>query len=97
MAQYSLHVELEGVSSFSTQMQAKNVPSVVRLVLEGKAIADVLEALPTWPQCFTERDIFLLIPMTGLINMYLCQLGRDGKYVSITISRTVSRQIRELG
>ncbi len=38
------------------------------------------------------RDVILLIPMDGLSNMYLCQIGRDGKYVSVVMVRTVARQ-----
>ena len=38
------------------------------------------------------RDIVALMPMEGLVNMYLCQLGREGEYVSVVMARTVSRK-----
>lgn len=95
MALFSLFIEFEGQGSFSTQMRTNDAQAAVRMLLEGNAIQEWLKDVPTWPQRFTEKDIFLFIPMTDLTNMYLCQLGRGGKYVSIIIARTVSRQIGE--
>ena len=95
MALFSLFIEFEGCGSFSTQMRGDNAQVAVRMLLESNAIQEWLKDLPNWPQRFIEKDIFLFIPMTNLTNMYLCQLGRDGKYVSIVIARTVSRQIGE--
>jgi hypothetical protein len=91
MALYSLFVACEGVGHFSTQARADTPPNAIRAFLRGSALREFLAKAQGWPGDFSEKDIFVFIPMDGLTNMYLCQLGRAGKYISITLARTVSR------
>ena len=41
------------------------------------------------PSTLAERDVVLIIPMNGMINRYLCQLGRAGTYMSVALVRTM--------
>lgn len=91
MALYSMFVECEGLDSFSTQMVADTPPSAVRRFLGTTILQKYLEQKEGWPTDLSSDDIFMFMPMEGLTNMYLCQLGRSGKYVSIVLARTVTR------
>ena len=91
MALWSLFVDVENVLRYSTQVSAIDAEAAVAEFLALDSLKDALAAHTDkgWPPSFSTGDVFLLIPMDGLTNMYLCQLGRAGKYVSITLARTV--------
>jgi len=92
MALYSMFVSCTGVGDFSTQIRADTPRDALREFLRGTSLREFLAKQKDWPKKFSEKDIVLFIPMDGLINMYLCQFGRDGKYVSVKLALTVSRQ-----
>ncbi len=91
MGLWSLFVEVAS-KHFLTQVQAPSPEAAVGEFLRGAALRDWLKGVEyaDWPRSFTAEDVFLLIPMEGLVNMYLCQLGREGCYVSITLALTVA-------
>jgi len=91
MPLYSLFVNCEGVGHFSTQASADTPKGAVGRFLEMPALRQFLGRADGWPLDLSSADIVLFIPMEDLVNMHLCQLGRQGKYVQITIVRTVSR------
>ena len=87
MALYSMFMELQGVDSFSTQVTANTPKNAVRKFLRWFVVKK-----KQWPKRFSEKDILLLIPMTGLVNMHLCQLGRNGEYITLTIVLTAKSE-----
>ncbi|MGH8453632.1 MAG: hypothetical protein ACRESW_03690 [Nevskiales bacterium] len=86
MALWSLFVEVGG-KRFSSQVRAASPKAAVSSFLRRGTLAHFSESAAS----FTAKDIVLFTPMEGLVNMHLCQLGRSGKYVSITLARTVER------
>ena len=90
MALWSLFIEVD-TKSYSTQLQAATPREAVASYLSGESLSEFLrsEHLGEWPSRLSATDIVLFVPMEGLTNMYLCQLGRDGKYVSIILVCTV--------
>jgi hypothetical protein len=94
MALYSLVVSCHGIGSFAAQAADADALAAALGFLRGPDLAKFIAGRKGWPAIFHERDIYSFIPMTQATNAYLCELGRNGKYVSITISRTVSRQER---
>jgi hypothetical protein len=95
MALWSLFVEVGSRLRYSAQITAPTPRAAIRRFLTGRGlISHDLARLSKagWPASFSMRDVILLIPMDGLSNMYLCQIGRDGKYVSVVMVRTVARQ-----
>jgi hypothetical protein len=93
MALWSLFVEV-GRTRYSTQVTADDPKAAIRSFLASGGLKGTLKGLAGegWPRSFAMKDVFAFLPMDGLINMYLCQLGRKGKYVSVVLARTVSRQ-----
>ena len=91
MPLWSLVVSVEG-AFFTTQLRARTVPRAIGTFLEGKALYQFIGRRKGWPRRFTGRDVFVLLPMDGLRNAYLCQLGRNGKYVSIVLVNTVTEK-----
>lgn len=84
MALYSMLVEHEG-ESFSTQVAGASAEEAVRCFFAhpvAKAVSPVLG-----PQ-----DILYVTPMTDLVNLWAACAGREGRYVSITVARTVEQQ-----
>ena len=79
MALWSMFVQV-GSSHFSTQVHAPSPESAVGELLRGSALRDWLKGSEHvgWPTSFEAKDVFLFTPMEGLVNMYLCQLGREG-------------------
>lgn len=95
MALWSLFVEVGSRLRYSTQITAPTPRAAIRRFLTGRGlITHDLARLSRagWPASFSMRDVSLLMPMEGLTNMYLCQIGRNGKYVSVVMVRTVARQ-----
>lgn len=93
MALWSLHVEVSG-KHYSTQIVAETPKAAMRVFFKGGSLASFLRIwkLASYPTTFASKDIWCLVPMDGLRNMYFCQIGKEGKYVSVTLVRTVSRQ-----
>lgn len=93
MALWSLFVTV-GKENYSTQVVADSPREVIRRFLRTVSLKETLRQLRSsgWPVQFSLSDVILLVPMDGLVNMYLCQIGREGKYVSVIMARTVSRK-----
>lgn len=93
MALWSLFVTV-GDENFSTQVVADSPRGAIRCLLQTGGLKETLSRLGAtgWPAKFSVKDIFVLIAIEDLVNMYLCQLGREGKYVSVVMARTVSRK-----
>jgi hypothetical protein len=89
MALYSMFVDCDGLGSFSTQLSSPTPQSAVRKLLKGTAIYEFCAKQKDWPKNFSDKDISLFIPMNCLVNMHLCQISRKGKYVSVTLVKTV--------
>ena len=89
MALWSLFVTVEG-ASFTSQLRAGSAAKAVGKFLEGRSLYQFIGRRKGWPRRFTAQDVFCLIPMDGLRNAQLCQLGRGGKYVSIVLVETVA-------
>ena len=90
MALWSLMINLDGGGSFGTQVSAPTPNRALRFFLEGSSLSRFLQtAGPGWPATFRVDDVVAFLPMTGLKEMHLCQLGRDGKYASVMLVKTV--------
>jgi len=84
MPLYSLVVEHEG-KPFSTQVAAASAHDAVAALFAHPVAASVTPVL-------NAKDIIYVTPMEGLVNMWAACAGREGRYVSITCTRTVARQ-----
>jgi len=93
MALWSMFVEIEGVR-YSTQVTASDARGAIRVFLKTSGLKECIGKLSSkgWPASLSMKDIVLFLPMEGLVNMHLCQVGREGKYVSVVMARTVSRK-----
>ena len=92
MALWSLFVEV-GTKRYSTQTHAASAKAAVGQFLKSSLPQFLkMPEFHNWPESFSTKDIVLFTAMDGLTNMYLCQIGREGKYISVTLARTVSRQ-----
>jgi hypothetical protein len=88
MALWSLFVDVEGYR-FSSQARGDTPREAVsEFFTSGSVERHSKNALS-----FGIGDIVLLVPMTPLVNMHLCQAGRDGKYVSIIMALTVEGEV----
>jgi len=92
MALWSLFIEVDS-KHYSTQVNAASPKAAISTFLRGKSLRSFMSGseFDGWPKSFTSKDIVLFVPMEGLVNMHLCQLGRKGRYLSITLARTVVR------
>jgi hypothetical protein len=90
VALWSMFVEV-GESRYSTQITAPDPSAAIAALLESGGLIQTLAGLSKdgWPERFAADDIVLFIPMDGLVNMHLCQIGREGKYITVTFARTV--------
>jgi hypothetical protein len=91
VALWSLFVEV-GEQRYSAQVIADDPKGAVAAFLRSGGLRDTLANLSKggWPREFTIDNVIYLVPMEGLINMHLCQLGVGGKYVSVVMARTES-------
>ena len=91
MALYSLVIE-RGGKSYSTQLVADSATNVISKYFTEdypqSGIAFFGESAPR----LTTKDIIYIIPMEGLVNIWIACAGQEGEYVSIICSRTVSHQ-----
>jgi hypothetical protein len=91
MALYSLSVSCQRAGSITFQIEAADPRTALRTFLGGEDIARFLSGQRGWPKVFSEADIYAFLPAAGMKNVYQCELGRSGKYMSVTLVRTVSR------
>jgi hypothetical protein len=89
MVLWSLFVDI-GSKDYVTQVGVGSRNAAVRHFLRGNSLAKFLSGSEFEPKSFSNKDIFLFIPMDGLVNMYFSQFGRKRKYVFLTLTRTVS-------
>lgn len=89
MPLFSLIVECVGIGTYVTQCQADSPYDSVRVYLRTQSLNTFLGQHADWPRDFKLRDMYLLIPLDGLKNIYSCGLGQQGKYVQIQIVQTV--------
>ena len=91
MALYSAFVEA-GSENYCAQIEAASAHEAFRVfcvsiyndTVPGLTASDA-------PNHLTAADIIHVTKMDGLTNMWFCQAGREGKYVSVTMARTVAR------
>src|SRR6478672_6935983 len=89
MPLFSLIVECAGIGTYITQYHADSPYDAIRAYLRTPSLNQFLAQHADWPRDFKLRDLYLLIPLDGLKNIYSCGLGQQGKYVQIQIVQTV--------
>jgi hypothetical protein len=89
MALFSLIVDCVGIGTYVTQCRGSSPYDAIRVFLGTSSLNQFLSSHPEWPSDFKLRDMYLLIPLDGLKNIYSCGLGQQGKYVQIQIVQTV--------
>ena len=78
-----------GLGRFETQLFAPSVQAAVRRVMSGQIIRNKLDGAPDgWPRRFTMGDVDTLLSFDRLPNVYLCQLLRNGNYLTLSLLRT---------
>jgi hypothetical protein len=91
MALYSLVVEHKG-KSYTTQVSASSGALAIR---EYFSRVYGLSGLPFFGETapsLNADNIIYVTPMEGLVNSWAACAGRDGSYISLVCTRTVSRQ-----
>lgn len=94
MPLFSLFVKCEGVGTFETQINAITPRVAVSEFLKDNAIYEFLaaggnrlpkklEEVSDLGERYSDKDIVLFIPMDGLVNMHVCQLGRRDQHITI--------------
>ncbi len=91
MGLYSLVIEYDG-KRYSTQVTATSADSALKRYFDVRYPKSGREFFGKEAPVLSAKDIVLFTPMSPLTNMWACQAGQDGKYVSVICSRTVSRQ-----
>jgi hypothetical protein len=91
MALYSAFVQ-SGSENYSTQINAGSAQEAFNAFCDVvyNSTASALTS-PDAPTSLSASDIIYVTKMNGLTNMWLCQAGRDGKYVSVVMARTVTQ------
>lgn len=91
MALYSAFVEA-GSERYSTQIEAASAHEAFKVFCVS-IYNDTVSGLKASdaPNSLSAADMIHVTKMDGLTNMWFCQAGRDGKYVSVTMARTVAR------
>lgn len=91
MALYSAFVEAGG-EHYSTQIKALSAHDAFKVFCE-RIYNDTVSGLtaPDAPNSLSATDIIHVTKVDGLTNMWFCQAGRDGKYVSVIMARTAAR------
>lgn len=93
MALYSLIIERSG-KSYSTQLRADSSTAAIHQYFTTLYQYSGKEFFGDNSPSLTAKDIIYVTPMEGLVNMWAACAGREGEYVSVTCSRTVSRSDR---
>ena len=91
MALYALVIE-RGGKSYSTQLAAESATKAIKKYFTEHDPHSGIEFFGKSSPHLTANDIIYVTPMEGLVNMWLACAGREGEYVSVICSRTVSRQ-----
>jgi hypothetical protein len=92
VALWSMFVEV-GAERYSTQFTASDPRGAITELLASSGFLEMASKIRNGagrPLQFTAADILYIVPMEGLTNMHLCQLGREGKYASVVMARTES-------
>jgi hypothetical protein len=90
MALYSLIIE-RGGKYYSTQLRADSATAAIRQYFTTPYQHSGREFFGDSSPSLTAKDIIYVTPMEGLVNMWVACAGREGEYVSVICSRTVSR------
>jgi hypothetical protein len=88
MALWSLFVDVDG-RHYSSQVRGDTAMDGIEKFLDSGSIQRFTKNRLS----FTPEDIVLFVPMDGMVNMHLCQIGRHGEYASITMALTVEVEI----
>lgn len=91
MALYSLFIEHQG-KSYTTQVSAASATSAV---CEYFSRVYPVSGIPFFGEdapALDANNIIYITPMEGLVNSWAACAGRDGSYISLVCTRTVSRQ-----
>jgi hypothetical protein len=91
MALYSLVIE-HGGKSYATQLIANSASDAIKQYFVKFYPYSGKEFFGNTAPILTLKDILYVTPMDGLVNMWLACAGREGEYVSVICSRTVSRK-----
>jgi hypothetical protein len=95
MPLFSVFIECKGIGSYSTQCTAESPYEAIRKLLRGGSLTQFLSTHDEWPKDFSMRDIYGVVPLENLTNIYFCGLGQRGKYVEIILAQTVRRSSRD--
>ena len=95
MALYSAFVQA-GSEHYSTQIRAETATDAFEKFCD-KIYNQTASGLTSShsPKSLEASDIIHVTRMDGLTNMWICQAGRNGKYVSVVLARTVTRALSE--
>lgn len=91
MALYSAFVQA-GSEHFSTQVRSETARDAFNAFFDtiyNKTASGLTGAGA--PKSLSASDILYVTRMDGLTNMWICQAGRNGKYVTVVLARTVTR------
>ena len=91
MALYSLVIE-RGGKSYGTQLIANSASDAIKQYFVKFYPHSGKKFFGNDAPNLMVKDILYVTPMEGLVNMWLACAGREGEYVSVICSRTVSRQ-----
>jgi hypothetical protein len=86
---YSLVLEHKG-NSFTTQVHAPSAEEAVAAFFSGTYPSLRQQAFGSAAPSLGSADIIYVTPMTGLVNSWSASVGREGQYVSVVCTRTVS-------
>jgi hypothetical protein len=86
---FTFHVS-SGARSYVTQHPADDWQGAKEALVGSEAFRQFTEAaIPASRQePISERDVFLVVPMTGLKHCWLMQGGRSGEYFTAVVVRT---------
>lgn len=93
MALFSLIISCDGIGSYISQCQADSAYDAIRNYLRTPSLNSFLSPHSDWPRDYKLRDMYLLIPLNPLKNIYSCGLGQQGKYVQIQVVQTVQNSV----
>jgi hypothetical protein len=88
MALFTLSVQCEGIGEYWTQVVAESHREALDHLLLGPTLAQFLLKHPEWPTPLLPQDVLLFTHMKPLKSIFLAQLGRDWKYVTVHVVET---------
>jgi hypothetical protein len=90
MALYSLVIE-HGGKFYSVQVIAPSAGLALKKYFKDRYPKSGRSFFGETAPMIAAKDIIHITPMDTLINMWMCQAGQGGSYVSVICSRTVIR------